>query len=113
MTMKSKTNTQTATAPAVASSDLRRLMKQATEWLHEVGEVVMFSAFAGAKPPGIEVERLVERIQLDSLREAAAMCRKHDGLSLMAAGWIEKRAEEIETHSSNNEKLSNAGPKTP
>jgi len=77
-------------------------MKQATEWLNALGEAVMVSAFVGANPPGIEVARLVQRIQADALREAAAMCRNHDGLSIMSAGWIDRRAEELETQSSND-----------
>ncbi len=74
-------------------------MKQAIEWLNEVGETAMLSAFVGANPPGIEVERLIQRIQSDALREAAEICRNHDGLSLIAAGWIERRAEALESAS--------------
>ncbi len=44
-------------------------MKQANEWLNEVGETVMLSAFAGAKPPGIEVETLIKRIQDDARKD--------------------------------------------
>lgn len=46
-------------------------MKSAKEWLNEVGETVMLSAFAGGKPPGKEVEHLIHRIQADALMEAA------------------------------------------
>ena len=42
-------------------------------------------------------------IQADALREAAEMCRKHDGLSIMAAGWIDRRAEQIEAESANDQ----------
>ena len=44
-------------------------MKNATEWLNQVGEVVMFSAFAGSNPPGNEVENLVRQIQADAWRQ--------------------------------------------
>lgn len=48
-------------------------MKNATEWLNRVGEVVMFSAFAGGNPPGNEVEKLVKQIQADALRHSAKL----------------------------------------
>lgn len=48
-------------------------MKPAAEWLNEVGETVMFSAFAGGKPPGIEVEKLIKRIQIDALEHATGL----------------------------------------
>lgn len=51
-------------------------MKQAQEWLNEVGETVMLSAFAGEKPPGIEVEQLVKRIQSDALAEPMALLER-------------------------------------
>lgn len=41
-------------------------MKSAEQWLNEVGEVVMFSAFVGGKPPGKEVELLIAKMQLDA-----------------------------------------------
>jgi hypothetical protein len=41
-------------------------MKPAPEWINAVGEAVMASAFAGSNPPGIEVEKLIEKIQQDA-----------------------------------------------
>lgn len=42
-------------------------MKQAIEWINEVGEACAKAMFAGSKPPGVEVEKVVEAIQKDAL----------------------------------------------
>lgn len=53
-------------------------MKTAEEWLTEVGEAVMFSAFVGGKPPGNEVENVIRKIQSNALCHAAVICiKKH------------------------------------
>lgn len=41
-------------------------MKQAIEWINEVGEACAKAMFAGSKPPGVEVEKVVEAIQNDA-----------------------------------------------
>src|SRR5688572_15536938 len=41
-------------------------MKPAVEWLNEIGETVATSMFSGKKPPGVEVEELIVRIQDDA-----------------------------------------------
>lgn len=70
-------------------------MKNATEWINEIGETVMFSAFVGSNPPGNEVEKLVRRIQVDTLMHAAEVCRKDHVLSILAAGKLERMAQEL------------------
>jgi len=42
-------------------------MKHPVEWINDLGETVMLSAFGGGKsPPGKEVEELVAKIQADA-----------------------------------------------
>jgi hypothetical protein len=45
-------------------------MKPAIEWLNEVGETVSTAMFSRKKPPGIEVEELIKRIQADAVNGA-------------------------------------------
>ena len=44
-------------------------MKPAKELLNEVGETVMLAFFADYLPPGVEVEKLIERIQADARKD--------------------------------------------
>ena len=43
----------------------------------------------------------IREIQAGALREAAGIGRKHDGLLIMAAGWIERAAEHMEADAPN------------
>lgn len=53
-------------------------MKPALEWINAVGEAVMTAAFAGAQPPGTEVEDIVKAIQADAATDATELARLHD-----------------------------------
>jgi len=45
---------------------------------------------------GAQIQFQVRQIQADALRHAASIARKHEGHSIMAAGWIEREAEHLE-----------------
>jgi len=44
-------------------------MKPTKELLNAIGEAAMVSAFAGGNPPGIELEKFIERIQADARKD--------------------------------------------
>lgn len=60
-------------------------MKAAIEWLNEVGETVAAALFAGQRPPGIEVEKLIKRIQ-DDARAELRIRLEHEDFRLLVAG---------------------------
>ena len=48
-------------------------MKPAAEWLNAVGEASASAMFSSVSPPGIELERVIRRIQADAMRSAIQM----------------------------------------
>lgn len=70
-------------------------MKKAEQWY----------ADGGLSNDAAEIQHRRE-VQADALRYAAEICRKHGGLSIMAAGWIEREAEHLENASAPNAALS-------
>lgn len=74
-----------------AHVELKTNMKTAEQWYSK----------GGLNNDASEIQHRRE-IQADALRHAAKMARKHDGLSIMAAGWIEREAEQLEAASAPN-----------
>ena len=82
-------------------------MRTAEEWNWEHTKICANDpAVHGQLLPTPQMVRFLKSVQADALRAAAERCRKHDGLSIMAAGWIDREAEALEEASAPNEKVS-------
>lgn len=73
-------------------------MKTAQDWNWEHTKICANDpAVHGQLLPTPKMVKFLESVQADALRHAAERCRKHDGLSIMAAGWIDREAEQLES----------------
>jgi len=72
-------------------------MKKAEQWIEEIGLV------CGSEDILQLRLKQIREYQADALRHAAELCRTHDVLSIMAAGWIEREAEQLESASAPND----------
>jgi len=68
-------------------------MKTDMQWIKEFGGSPTVLASVRSQE--------IKAVQVDALRHAADLCRKHDGLSILAADRIEESAAELDTSHEN------------